>query len=104
MGENVKLETKGEENPSSFLLPPALSQEVSPKQGDNYLGGRKMEQELVVMESMKELMSLGAIFAASGMFVDTKTQAQAVVKIIAGKELGLSPIESMTNIFFINNR
>jgi len=62
------------------------------------------EQELVVTDSMKELMSLGAIFAASGMFVDTKTQAQAVVKIIAGRELGLSPIESMTNIFFINNR
>lgn len=63
-----------------------------------------METEITVVDSMKEIMSLGSIFAASGMFVDTKTQAQAVVKIIAGRELGLSPIESMTNIFFVNNR
>lgn len=60
--------------------------------------------EVAVIDSMKEIMSLGSVFAASGMFVDTKTQAQAVVKIIAGRELGLSPIESMTNIFFVNNR
>ena len=60
--------------------------------------------EIAVVDSLKEIMSLGSIFAASGMFVDAKTQAQAVVKIIAGRELGLSPIESMTNIFFVNNR
>src|SRR3972149_6955512 len=56
------------------------------------------------LDILKEPMALGNIFAESGMFPDTKTMAQAVVKILAGRELGLSPMESMTNIFFVNNK
>lgn len=36
MGKNVKMENEDEAIPSSFLLPPALSQEVLPKPGCNY--------------------------------------------------------------------
>ena len=63
-----------------------------------------MENEITVFESIKEPMALGEIFAKSGMFPDIKTQAQACVKILAGRELGISPIEAMTNIYIVNNK
>lgn len=43
--------------------------------------------------------SLGAIFAASGMFKDARSAPQAIVKIIAGQEMGLAPIEAMRNLY-----
>ena len=54
--------------------------------------------------SLVEPMALGNVFVKSGMFKDIKSQAQAVVKILAGRELGLSPIESMTNIYMVNGK
>lgn len=56
------------------------------------------------LELLKEPMALGEVFAESGIFKDVKTQAQAVVKIIAGRELGLSPIESMNAFYIVNDR
>lgn len=49
-------------------------------------------------------MALGEVFAASGIFKDVKTAAQAVVKILAGKELGLTPIESMNSLYIVNDK
>jgi hypothetical protein len=54
--------------------------------------------------TLSEPMALGEIFMQSGMFTDIKTQAQAVVKILAGRELGLAPLESMTNIYIVNGK
>ena len=62
------------------------------------------EQELCEYESLKEPMAIGEIFAKSGMFPDIKSQSQAVVKILAGKELGLSPFESMKNIYLVSGK
>ncbi len=56
------------------------------------------------LEILKEPKALGEVFAESGMFTDVKTAAQAVVKIIAGKELGLSPIESMNSLYMVNGK
>ena len=61
-------------------------------------------QELQVSEMLREPMELGKVFAASGIFKDVKTAAQAVVKILAGKELGLSPIESMNSLYIVNDK
>jgi hypothetical protein len=59
----------------------------------------------VTTETMfKEPLALGDIFAQSGMFPDIKTKAQAAVKILAGKELGLSPFESMASIYIVNGK
>lgn len=38
------------------------------------------------------------------MFPDVKSQAQACVKILAGKELGLSAFESMASIYIVNGK
>src|SRR3990167_10426830 len=50
------------------------------------------------------IMNLGSVFVKSGMFPDLKSQAQAVVEILAGKELGLSPLESITNLYIVNGK
>jgi hypothetical protein len=44
---------------------------------------------------------LGSIFVKSGFFADAKQEAQAIVKILAGRELGLSEIVSMTGIHIV---
>ena len=56
------------------------------------------------LEVLKEPMALGQVFSESGFFPDAKTQAQAVVKIMAGRELGLSPFQAMSGIYMINGR
>lgn len=51
-----------------------------------------------------ELSSMAKAFVSSGMFQDTKQLSQAIVKIQAGRELGLSPVYAMQNINMIRNR
>lgn len=62
------------------------------------------DTELSVFEVLREPMAIGDVFAKSGMFPDVKSQSQAVVKILAGKELGLSPFESMASIYIVNGK
>lgn len=47
---------------------------------------------------------LGALIARSGYFQDAREAGQAVVKVLAGREIGLGPIASMTGIYVINGR
>lgn len=46
-----------------------------------------------------DVFRLGEILAQSGYFSEARGAAQAVVKILAGMELGFGPIASMTGIF-----
>lgn len=64
----------------------------------------KKTEAISVHDALVEPMALGEVFMQSGMFKDIKTQAEAVVKIIAGKELGIAPIEAMSNIFIVNGK
>ena len=54
--------------------------------------------------SMRDLKELAGVFIESGSFTDVKGAAQALVKIIAGQELGFSPIVAMTGIHFFNGK
>lgn len=62
------------------------------------------EKSLTIPQSYQEISSMAKAFVASGMFTDTKQLSQAIVKIQAGKELGLPPVYSMQNINMIRNR
>ena len=64
----------------------------------------KKALQIAPAEFLSEPMALGEVFMKSGMFGDVKSQAQAVVKILAGRELGLAPLESMTNIYIVNGK
>lgn len=62
-----------------------------------------MKQELTKFNP-SDIMSIGKAFAESGMFPDTKTAAQAIVKIQAGQEIGIPPFAAMTGIHIISGK
>lgn len=62
------------------------------------------DNEIGVFEELRQPMALSDVFVKSGMFPDVKSQAQGVVKILAGKELGLTPFQSMGGLFFVNGK
>lgn len=64
------------------------------------MNDEKVEKELTSVTT-DDLCSL---LVKSGMFPDVKTQAQAYVKVLAGQELGLKPIESMQMLYIVGNR
>ena len=64
--------------------------------------------ELVKFEAQgfggMDLASLGGVLAKSGFFADTRDAAQAIVKVLAGQELGIGPIAAMTGLHIIKGR
>jgi len=59
--------------------------------------------DLVKMQP-PDVMTLGTVFARSGYFQDARDAAQAVVKMLAGHELGFGPVASMTGIYIVKGR
>jgi hypothetical protein len=51
--------------------------------------------------TISEITSLADAFVKSGYFPDVKSQAQAIVKMAAGREMGLGPFYSMQKIYII---
>lgn len=51
-----------------------------------------------------EVESLADAFIKSGFFADAKSQSQAIVKIIAGQELGFGPMASMTGVYIVKGK
>lgn len=48
--------------------------------------------------------TLGNVLVKSGYFQDTKDVAQAIVKVLAGRELGFGPIASMQGVYIVKGR
>ena len=63
-----------------------------------------MNNALVVYEKFDNLQRAADALHKSGYFADVKSQAQAVVKVMAGAELGLPPFASMTGIHIIQGK
>jgi len=60
-------------------------------------------QALALKQDMS-LQQLGDVFVKSGFFTDTRDAAQAVVKILAGRELGFGPMAAMTGVYIVKGR
>jgi hypothetical protein len=58
----------------------------------------------MAMGSLEDPEALGRVLAASGYFQDARDAAQAVVKVLAGAELGFGPIASMTGVYIVKGR
>jgi hypothetical protein len=56
------------------------------------------------IHTVEDLQQLGDLLAKSGFFEDCKQAAQAVVKILAGSELGFSAFSSMCGIYIIKGK
>ena len=63
-----------------------------------------MTNSLAVYEHMNELSTAATALHASGFFSDVKTQAQAMVKVMAGAEIGLPPFASMSGIHIVQGK
>jgi hypothetical protein len=61
-------------------------------------------KDLVLRENELDTMSLGRVLAESGFFSDSREAAQAVVKVLAGRELGFGPIASMRGVNIIKGK
>ena len=57
-----------------------------------------------LMKSTQDALSIADTFHKSGMFSDIKSQAQAMVKIMAGAEMGISPFAAMSGIHIIQGK
>lgn len=58
----------------------------------------------IKINTIDDLQRLGEILSQSGFFEDCKQAAQAVVKILAGAELGFPAFSSMCGIFIIKGK
>lgn len=54
--------------------------------------------------TLQDTMTLGGVLAKSGYFSDAKGEAQAVVKVLAGREMGFGPIASMTGVHIVQGK
>lgn len=52
----------------------------------------------------QDAFALGRVFKESGMFPTVKKEAEAVVKILAGREFGLGPLASMQGIHMVDGK
>ncbi len=61
------------------------------------------ENQLTTIEKLplSEMMTIAKLFAESGMFTDATSQAKAVVKIMAGAEIGIPAFAAMSGIHII---
>lgn len=60
--------------------------------------------DLVPFNQPMDVMQLGNVLQKSGYFADVTQASQAVVKILAGQELGIGPIAAMTGIYIVKGR
>jgi hypothetical protein len=51
-----------------------------------------------------DLMTLGKMLAQSGYFSESREASQAIVKVLAGQEMGIGPIASMSGIHIIKGK
>ena len=63
-----------------------------------------MNQNTSIIVSMDDAERAARAMAASGFFPDARQAAQAVVKILAGQELGFGPFASMTGVSIIQGK
>jgi len=63
-----------------------------------------MSNALTVYDQFNELQRAAIALQESGYFSDVKSKAQAIVKVMAGAELGLPPFASMTGIHIIQGK
>ena len=62
-----------------------------------------MDNRLAIKNDMT-ISDIGQALVKSGFFSDARDVSQAIVKILAGQELGFGPIASMTGVYIVQGR
>jgi len=63
-----------------------------------------MDNSLAIRQSYDETERVAAAMVKSGYFQDTRDASQAIVKILAGREMGFGAFASMTGVYIIQGR
>lgn len=63
-----------------------------------------MNNALEIYENFETMQRAAIVLYKSGYFKDSTSEAQAIVKVMAGAELGLPPFASMTGIHIISGK
>jgi hypothetical protein len=63
-----------------------------------------MRNEIAIYKDFDELERVALALYKSGYFQDVKSEAQAIVKVMAGKEVGIPAFASMAGIHIINGK
>jgi hypothetical protein len=74
---------------------------------DEKLGSEIIETTAVVVKdtmSLSDVMQLGSIALASGNFPDLRNNEQAIVRIMAGRELGLQPMTALRDLYVVEGK
>jgi hypothetical protein len=63
-----------------------------------------MTNKALTLNNDMTLSEIGTVLVKSGFFTDARDSSQAIVKIMAGRELGFGPIASMTGVYIVKGR
>ncbi len=63
-----------------------------------------MSNAITIKNQSLDVLTLGDVLTKSGYFQDANEAAKAIVKVLAGQELGLGPIAAMTGIYIIKGK
>jgi hypothetical protein len=74
------------------------------KKMETAIAKREQQQLIAQRPSILEIKDLASVFYASGMFTDVKSEAQAMVKILAGQSFGFDAITSMAYVHIIQGK
>jgi hypothetical protein len=79
---------------------------MSDTPGVEMKGSQARQDALAVMvgDTGFTMAGLAEVFVQSGFFKDVKGQAQAIVKVLYGRELGMSPLQAMIAINMVEGR
>ncbi|MFH1571954.1 MAG: hypothetical protein ABIL09_28450 [Gemmatimonadota bacterium] len=75
----------------------------SPTEQTRAIATRSTQLAFTIREEMS-LTSVADAFYKSGLFKDVRDAGQAMVKILAGREMGLEPVESMMSLYLVGGR
>src|SRR3954453_5595418 len=67
-------------------------------------GAHTSPEAILSAASNDDPIALGQIMARSGLFPDIRRVSQAIVKILAGRELGIGPFAAMSDIHIIDGK
>jgi hypothetical protein len=67
-------------------------------------GAHSSPEAILSAASSDDPIALGQIMARSGLFPDIRRVSQAIVKILAGRELGIGPFAAMSDIHIIDGK
>ena len=80
-----------------------MTDTADPKAATRAIATRSTQLLFTIREEMA-LTTVADVFVKSGLFADAQSQSVAMVKILAGREMGMEPVQSMMELYVVHGR